>query len=405
MQVNLTKSTLCTKELEFLGFLLKQSGYQPTRKRVETILKILPPKNVKKVREFLGAINFIKNHIPNRAGILAPITHLTKKDVPFVWEEEAVQAFIKAKAEIANAILCTYPNPNKRFIIHPDASQKYAMGAMLTQEINGTEQVISTFFCKFNNAQLKYTVGKQELLAAHKACRFFHNIIFGCDILIRCDHKNLTSIDTKNTNLCILRQRLTLNQDYGAKFEHLAGELNTGADGLSRLQMSDDVPTNLVSEIYAIDDLNSNTNFDFPLAMSLMKEEQEKDEKVQGALQKYATNDRFDTIEGKIIVPATLQKQIIDWYHSNLRHPGVMRTINSISQSFYWKEIRPQVEEHIKTCDECQCHKMVGKPQYGILPLVPALHDKKPFKKVQLNCASCHQILVSHDLCPLSHYL
>ena len=242
MQVNLAKSTLCAKEVEFLGFLLKQSGYQPTRKRVEAILKILPPKNIKKVREFLGAINFIKNHIPNRAGILAPITHLTKKDIPFVWGEEADQAFTKVKAEIANAILCTYPNPNKRFIIYPDASQKYAMGAILTQEINGTEQVISTFSRKFNDAQLKYTVGEQELLAAHEACRFFHDIIFGCDILIRCDHKNITNIDTKHTNLRILRQRLTLDQDYGAKFEHLAGELNTGADGLSRLQILDDVP-------------------------------------------------------------------------------------------------------------------------------------------------------------------
>ena len=43
------------------------------------------------------------------------------------------QAFNKVKAEIANAILCTYPNPNKRFIIYPDASQPYAMGEMLTQ--------------------------------------------------------------------------------------------------------------------------------------------------------------------------------------------------------------------------------------------------------------------------------
>jgi hypothetical protein len=27
------------------------------------------------------------------------------------------------------------------------------------------------------NAQLKYTIGKQELLTAHEACRFFHDII------------------------------------------------------------------------------------------------------------------------------------------------------------------------------------------------------------------------------------
>jgi hypothetical protein len=32
MQVNLAKSTLCAKEVEFLGFLLKEMGYQPSKK-------------------------------------------------------------------------------------------------------------------------------------------------------------------------------------------------------------------------------------------------------------------------------------------------------------------------------------------------------------------------------------
>ena len=144
--------------------------------------------------------------------------------------------------------------------------------------------------------------------------------------------------------------------------------MDTGADGLSRLQMSDDIPSNLVSEIYAIDELNSNTNFDFPLAMSLIKEEQNKDDKIQEALRKHSTNVRFGTmtfgnisvhtIDKKIIIPTSLQRRIIEWYHSNLRHPGITRAINSISQTFYWKGIRPQVEDHIKTCDECQRHKL-----------------------------------------------
>ncbi len=58
------------------------------------------------------------------------------------------------------------------------------MGAMLVQDINSTEQVISTLFQKFNDAQLKHSVGEQELLAVHEACRFFHDIIYGCEILI-----------------------------------------------------------------------------------------------------------------------------------------------------------------------------------------------------------------------------
>jgi hypothetical protein len=89
--------------------------------------------------------------------------------------------------------------------------------------------------------------------------------------------------------------------------------------------------------------------------MTLLQEEQLKDNKIQAALQKHATNDRFGTMEfsktsvhtidGKIIVPANLQKRIIEWYHNSLRHLGITRTINSISQTFYWKEIRSQVEE------------------------------------------------------------
>ncbi len=42
-------------------------------------MKILPPKNVKDVRPFLGIINFIKNYIHGRAGIMQPITKLQRK--------------------------------------------------------------------------------------------------------------------------------------------------------------------------------------------------------------------------------------------------------------------------------------------------------------------------------------
>eukprot|EP00804_Cyclotella_cryptica_P025555 CCRYP_002815-RC/>CCRYP_002815-RC protein AED:0.24 eAED:0.24 QI:0/0.6/0.66/0.83/0.8/0.66/6/115/854 len=161
--------------------------------------------------------------------------------------------------------------------------------------------------------------------------------------------------------------------------------------------MTDKSPANFSTEIYAIDELNGDANYDFPLSMKLLKEEQIKDEKIQEALQKHASNDRFGTlnfgttsvhtIDGKVMVPATLQHRIIDWYHINLRHPGSTRTLNSIVQNFYWKGMRSQIKEYIRTCNQCQRHKIVGKPNYGILPLVPALRDKKPFKKVHVDCA------------------
>ena len=118
--MNLVKSKLCGNEVEFLGFLVTHTGYQPTHKRVVAILKIVKTHNDKKGRGFLDTINFIKNSIPNNAETMAPITklmitELTKEDVPVIWGQ--MELFDKTNATVANSTLCKYPNPNKRLVI------------------------------------------------------------------------------------------------------------------------------------------------------------------------------------------------------------------------------------------------------------------------------------------------
>ena len=46
---------------------------------------------------------------------------------------------------------------------------------------------------------------------------------------------------TQHKNLRVLCQIVKLDQEYQAEFEHLAGELNVGGDGFSRLRMLDHV--------------------------------------------------------------------------------------------------------------------------------------------------------------------
>jgi hypothetical protein len=96
-------------------------------------------------------------------------------------------------------------------------------------------------------------------------------------------------------------------------------------------------------------------------------------------------NVDIHALEGKILVPASLQLRVIKWYHENLKHSGVTQTISSIVAVFGWRGMHSQVEEFVKTCDECQHHKMVGKPRYGHLPLVPALCNKEPWEKVMVD--------------------
>jgi hypothetical protein len=69
----------------------------------------------------------------------------------------------------------------------------------------------------------------------------FRPMIQGCKLLICCDHKNIMNAMTQHKNLRVLCQIVKLDQEYQAEFEHLAGELNVGGDGFSRLRMLDHV--------------------------------------------------------------------------------------------------------------------------------------------------------------------
>ena len=153
------------------------------------------------------------------------------------------------------------------------------MGAVLAQD----GKIVSTFSRKFNDAQLKYTVTGQELLAAVEACKHFDQIIRGCEIRIHSDHKNLTHDGTVHVNLREQRARIFLDSEYAATFVHIAGDDNTAADGLSRLEMADNEPTEITEDIFVILDnnLDRGENTDFPLDMTRIMNEQRNDGEIQ----------------------------------------------------------------------------------------------------------------------------
>lgn len=364
-------------------------------------MRIQSPKNVKQVRGFIGTINFIKNHIVDRAELCEPITRLTRKDIKFVWGEEQEIAMQKVKAKIAEAIMLDYPNPNRPFDIYPDASSTYAIGAMLMQD----EQIVSTFSRKLNDAQLKYTVTGQELLACVEACKHFDQIIRGCKVRIHTDHQNLTYKQTQHANLREQRARIFLDAEYQPKFIHVKGTNNTGADGLSRLPMDDVVPSTAMQSLMTINNLDR-SNYDFPVDMRHIASEQQKDVKMQKLIngrkhEKVIGSTVVDgvhvvTYHKKVWVPESVQERLVEWYHSVLQHAGKNRMVNTIGQTFAWRGLTESVANHVDTCDSCQCNKHSNKKAYGKLPLVSSLRNKEPWQTVHVDCGGPWTIRYQH---------
>ena len=81
------------------------------------------------------------------------------------------------------------------------------------------------------------------------------------------------------------------------------------------------------------------------------------------------TNKEYSLIckNRKIIIPKQLEKQIVEWYHNTLCRPVGILTELSISQHFYWKNLRKIVHEICNKCKTCQFLKR-NKKHYKKLP-------------------------------------
>ena len=58
LKVNATKLFFCTAETEYLGYILTRGGVKPQQNKVQAILALNLPNNVKELRRFLGMVQY-----------------------------------------------------------------------------------------------------------------------------------------------------------------------------------------------------------------------------------------------------------------------------------------------------------------------------------------------------------
>ena len=71
--------------------------------------------------------------------------------------------------------------------------------------------------------------------------------------------------------------------------------------------------------------------------------------------------------DGKIVIPRSLQRRCVEWYHEILMHPGETRTELTIRQHYWWNNLRDNVIDVCRKCDSCQRSK-AKTIKYGHLP-------------------------------------
>ena len=121
---------------------ISKEGIKPKFEAVKTIERLNRPSNEKELQALLGVCNYFQRFIKNFAHSTAPVYELLKKNATWEWTDRCENSFNELKSKLANMGQMFHPKEEGSYILYCDASD-YAVGASLSQQLNGTEYPIS----------------------------------------------------------------------------------------------------------------------------------------------------------------------------------------------------------------------------------------------------------------------
>ena len=140
------KCQIADPEVNFLGHVINQQGIQPIPNKIGAIVSFSKPTNLRRLRCFLGMINYYRRFIPHCA-----VSPKKGKKTSLSWSEDAETAFLDIKSKLAYVALLSYPIKSTEEAIFIHASS-YACGPALQQKINDAWKLLAFFSQNFFSA-------------------------------------------------------------------------------------------------------------------------------------------------------------------------------------------------------------------------------------------------------------
>ena len=233
--VNLAKSEFIKSKVVYLGHTVGHGNIAPTTANIDAILRLQPPKDVRGVRRFLGAVGFYRRFCKNFSEVSDPLTNLLRKGQGFKWTPECQQSFEDLKGMLSCSPILKAPEFSKPFVLFCDASY-IAVGATLMQEDdNSFLRPVAYFSRKLKSHQANYSVIELECLAIVDALKHFEIYLSGkFQTVVYSDHNPLSFLQAnKQKNRKLYRWSILIDS-YNVNIQHVSGKQNRIADLLSR---------------------------------------------------------------------------------------------------------------------------------------------------------------------------
>lgn len=403
----------CT-EVEFLGHHVGRAGIRMMEDKVQAVRDWPTPSNVGHIRSFLGTAGYYHKFIRHFSKLSAPLTHLTKQDVKFEWGIPQQTAFVSIKQAMSTAPVLVLPDPKLPFVVHTDASG-YATGAVLQQDQGQGLQPVAFLSKKMLDAETRYPVHEQELLAIIHALSTWRHYLSGSKFTVRTDHKSLQFFKTQPQLSGRQSRWKDVISNFDFDIEYVDGKSNVVADGLSRrldhqsssqllclsifAATSDSVTDSsrvassfspVPSRIHSGSRLSATSS----LLVDIHTSHGNDPEYVRLLKKRHASTDPIKVVrsylyygDGRLYIPndEALKTKILQECHDSplAGHLGTDKTLEQVKRRFYWPGMDKDIEAYVISCDACQRNKPSQRATMGLMQPLPI--PDRPWQQVSMD--------------------
>lgn len=384
MRVKWSKCAFGKREVEVLGHKVSHNSILPSDTHVNAIAELQEPSDGDSLTRFIGIVNYFSAHIDHSAEKLIPLhdvlrgTDWNKRkskrasivipDWDSRWGPAQSAAWRCLKGDLTNPRLLAAPRSGLKKRIETDASDN-AIGAVLLQEDPSTQEWDALAFTakRLKPSELKYTVSEKECLGVVHALRSWRHYVQGEDLEVHTDHEALLWLmDNAQLRGRLARWVWTI-QNIPFTISHRAGSTLIVADTLSRDVFPPPTCPHCREVLHAIKEVTP-----LPTVTELKHASQNTIEHQRARLEGDtqwsldADNLVLRKVGGtsKIWVPEPLRESVLRHYHGNRLHGhyGKVRTMDRVSERFWWKGIEESVIEFLKKCNVCALER-VARPK------------------------------------------
>ena len=233
LKLKAEKCQLLRPSVNFLGHTISAKGVLPNPENLAKIKQWPVPTTPTQVRQILGLGSYYRRFLQGYSDLVRPLTLLTHKDTPFIWNEQCQNSFDTLKARLIGAEIMAYPRDSGLYILDTDASDTQISG-VLSQVQDGIELVISYGSRTLNKAERNYCITDKELLGVRHFTEYYRQYLLGRHFLVRSDHQALTYLFKMKEPKHRIARWIEILSAFDFSIEFRRGAKHGNADSLSR---------------------------------------------------------------------------------------------------------------------------------------------------------------------------